>query len=741
MLALLYILLCFTTGYVLCTFLFPGLSELCETTLKKSPLKLSKYFINLPAWYISGTLLITWITYISAYVFKAQAKPLIMGNVVSMTFAALVSAVGITISIIKKYKSPFKGQYGRLSGGECVMIALVTGLVLSLMYGTFFVKKDVLYVGVSVFSDFSPHLGMIRSFSHGNNFPTVYSHYAGEDIRYHFMFQFLVGNLEFLGLRLDHAFNVPSLLCLVFAFFLLYALALRISGKNLVGYISCLLFAFRCSPSLLTYLGSLKKGEVWKTIINSTDFIGYTTHEDWGLWNLNVYCNQRHLAIGICVMLLLIHVFIANLYDMAERWGVFAKEREEQLAERRLAKEAERQALYEAIKLEEDTEEKETEDEENEEDEPEELEEYKPYKESRLDKLLDLIGDYLIFSFFTKDGWLPKRVLLPIAAGVLLGMGAFFNGAAVLATIMVLFMFAVLADHRLEYLITAVLAGGLSLLQTKFFTRGESVVETKFQYGFIAENPSFFGTFDYVLRLCGILIPVLFVAFVLSKGIKKWVLVAFSTPFIFSFYVSLTMDVTVNHKYIMLAIMLMNIFAALLIAKLYEYKSGWIKLLASLLILLMTATGIYDYTIILKKNNPSGGCLTYKMEDPFIDWLEANTTSQDIFLSAHYSLSRAVLGGAMLYEGHAYYPLTAGYDTNKRYSLSKQMFECRNAGTLIDMLRENKITYVIIDHDARYNGDFDLNESIFVNTFEAVYTEDQGEWKLTVYDTSKIKNQ
>ena len=318
-------------------------------------------------------------------------------------------------------------------------------------------------------------------------------------------------------------------------------------------------------------------------------------------------------------------------------------------------------------------------------------------------------------------------------------MTAFFNGATLLATIMVLFVLAIVSDRRLEFLATAVITAGFSLVQTHFFTTGSSVVSAKLQYGFIAENTTLFGTLDYVLRLCGILILVLLAAFAVVKGVRKWILFAFPAPFIFSFYVSLTMDVTVNHKYIMVSIMLMNIFAAILIDRMFSKKSGWMKAFCVLLVLIMTATGIYDYRTVIKKNDPKYGCLTYALEDPMADWIQENTTSQDVFLTAHYSLSRAVLAGAMLYEGHAYYPMTAGYDTNKRYEQSRKMFECTDKDELINLIRENGIDYVIIDNDTRSSNDFWLNEQIFEETFEKVYVEGEGDWMISIFDTSKLK--
>ncbi len=649
------------------------------------------------------------------------------GNIVSMGFAFAVSVTGILIVIFgKKEKLQIFVGPRRITAAEIIFMICAVGITLTLMYGTFFVRDGRLYVGVSVFSDFSPHIGMIRSFSLGNNFPTTYSHFAGVDIRYHFMFQFMVGNLEFLGMRLDHAFNVPSALSFIFAIFLLYALAMRLTGKKAAGVLSVVFFLFRSSPSLLTYMGSLEKNTVYKTLVQNSAFIGYTVHEDWGLWNLNVYCNQRHLASGICILLLLIHLFLDNLFDMTKRWAAFSEEHKRRVNERRLAEEERRLEEYEAMRAEA---------EENGEEEPEP---YKPLRESKLEAAFDNIGSFIAMSFFTKEGWVPKRWLTAVGAGLLLGASAFLNGAAVLTTIMVMFVFAAAADRRLEFLITAVIATALSKLQTWFFAPTAEVVKPKLQYGFIAENPSLFGTFDYVMRLCGILIPVLFVAFVFVKGIKKWIFLAFSIPFLFAFYVSLTADVTVNHKYIMLSIMLMNIFAAWLVTRLLEHKSGWLKMLAAVIIVLMTMTGIYDYFTVLKKNTPNGGCLTYGLEDPLVDWISQNTTSQDIFLTSHYSLSRPVLGGAMLFEGHAYYPMTLGYDTNLRYKLTKEMFQSTDRNELIRLIRENLITYVIIDNDARTSFDFNLNEDIFRQTFECVYREGEGLWETDIYDTSKL---
>ena len=676
----LFLILCMTTGYVLCTYLLPDLEKITETTYGGKSLRLHRGFVLLPAWFVSGTLLLTWTSYLLAYLFRNNESPLAVANGITMSVYAVLSVLGIVLQVRRKKEWCMKRQLSRFTYGEVLFLAGVIYLVCRLMWRTFFVEDGTLYVGLSVFSDFAPHLGMIRSFSLGNNFPTAYSHYAGEDIRYHFMFQFLAGNLEFLGMRLDYAFNVPSALSLISVFSLLYVMATRLSGIRVAGYLSALFFAFRCSPSFFSFLAEIPKGiSVREALRMNIGFIGYTTNEDWGLWNLNVYCNQRHLAFGICAMLLVLHLFLPHLYAMAERWQL-------------------RQ--------------------------PEE------------NKGLRGVWDFVKFSLFSAEGWKAKSYFRPVVLGVFLGLTAFWNGATLLATIMVLFVLAVASDSRIEYLITAVITTALSLVQNNFFMEGLAVGGAKLQFGFIAENTSLFGTLDYIARLTGILFLVLLVAFAVIKGVERWTLLAFSAPFVFSFFVSLTVDVTVNHKYIMVSIMLMNIFAAILLVKLLAMDNVVVKLLCIGLIFVMTVTGYYDYRTVIKRNHPDYN-LTFSMEDPLVDWIDENTTSQDVFLTPYYALSRAVLGGAMLFEGHGYYPMTAGYDTSKRYALTKEMYEASSVRELQGLIEENGIDYIIIDIDARQSADYDLNEAVFDAAYEKVYTEGDGEWMISVYDTSR----
>ncbi|MDO4316690.1 MAG: hypothetical protein Q4C48_00650 [Lachnospiraceae bacterium] len=686
MLGLIYLCLCFTVGFTICSLVWPDLAKRTATTYRGQAVGMSPLFLLLPAWFATGTISMVWTTYLLGLAFQNAKEPLLYANAIVIPVAMTLSVIGILRHLLRGGK-----KKGMLTAGlqlrEIVFIICTGMLVLLLMWWSFFIRDGKLYVGFSIFSDFSPHLGMIRSFSVGNNFPTQYSHYAGADIKYHFLFQFFVGNLEFLGLPLDYAFNLPSAFSLIGAFFLLYALAVKLTGRRFTGYLAALFFAFRSSDAFFDYVAQIPEGtSVLTTLRENTTFIGTTLHEDWGLWNLNVYCNQRHLALGICVMLFLIYMLLDAVFEGVER--VRRRYAEEQ--ERLVAREGSGMLPSERVAL------------------------------------------VLRESLFRAQGWTPNSLVSCVGLGILLGAAAFFNGACVIACLAVLFCLAIVSDRRLEYMVVACLTVFLSLLQSSLFING-SAVQTEYLFGFLADNKTLFGAWDYIMTLCGILPLVLLAAFLVSDGVHKWIMAAFTAPFVVAFTLSLTVDVTVNHKYIMLSVMLLSVYAAVFVNWLWHRRGFWTKAVSLFLVAALTVTGIYDLTVILKKNDSRAGrCMVLDLEDPVTQWIAENATSQDIFLTYYYSLNNVVMGGAMLYYGWPYYAWSAGYDTAAREENAWQMYSASSPEKLTKLVEENNIRFIIVDDDVRNSDDYAVNEDNIRATYACVFSYGT----LNIYDTT-----
>lgn len=706
MLALMYILLCMLTGYAVCSVCFPELQRIGEKSYSGKYLGLSSLIVAIPVYYFAGTLLVTWFVYLTAYIF-AKVNPnmetvLMPANMIAFIFFGALSA----FLLFRKKKNVQEKYKPNISILGIVLVALLIIFISRMMYRTFRIEEGELKVGYSVFSDFAVHLGMIRSFALGNNFPTEYSHFAGEDIKYHFLFQFMVGNLNFLGMRLDHAFNIPSILSMVGACVLLYALAVKIAGKRFVGYLTVLFMLFRSSPSFFRYLAEIPKGEnVWTRLKEQASHISYTPNEDWGLWNLKVYCNQRHLAFSLGVLFFALIVFMPYLYDMFARLRAIcakhAQASDRDVSETNIQEEA--------------TEEEETE---------EEISEEKP--KSR-------IAEYAECFLFSKEAIMPKNVRFAVCMGVLLGCTAFWNGAVLIACLSVLFVMALCSSNRFDYLITAVIAVAMSTLESSVFIDG-SAVSLEYYYGFIVPNRTFWGVSQYMFELWGMLLILVVVYAVLGKGEKRYLVFAFAAPLMIALYISMTPDVTVNHKFIMVSAILLSLFPALIVDKMMELKRIGARIAAVGLIVVMTATGIFDYRVLHKLDENS---LNYRMDDPLIEWVAENADADDIWLTPTYALHKVVLGGAMLYYGWPYYAWSAGYDTWEREEIVKQMYEASDSVTLDALMTEHNIRYIVVDHDVRTSTSYVVREDVIAATYRAVYTDGDGDWTFTIYDTDK----
>ena len=165
----------------------------------------NRIWVILPAAFGTGVLMLTWAVYVVSWMFSVCAgaeHPLFYGNIIVMSVTVLC-LLGIFIRKRKRTEKMFPVSEKMISRKwilrkEILLFVVLTAFVTVMMFYVFHMKDGLLYSGFSVYGDYAPHTAMMRSFSRGNNFPTQYPHYGGQDVKYHFMFQFLVGNLEYL---------------------------------------------------------------------------------------------------------------------------------------------------------------------------------------------------------------------------------------------------------------------------------------------------------------------------------------------------------------------------------------------------------------------------------------------------------------------------------------------------------------------------------------------------------------
>lgn len=643
--------------------------ELAEIFVgQKKTGKNNRIWLVLPGAFGVGMLAFGWVTYLIAWAASAAGadKPLIYGNLLTMA-AGAVFLLGIYIQRYRKNKRIFtdKGlvEDKQLFWKELIFFSVLFVFLTWIIFYVFYIKDGILYSGFTVFGDYAPHTAMMRSFSLQNNFPTQYPHFGGQDVKYHFMFQFLVGNLEFLGLRLDIAYNAASILALLGFLMLLYSIARRVVGSGKAGVLTVLFFFFRSALTFFQFLWEhLRAGNLLQVLQENTSFIGYTTNEDWGLWNFNVYLNQRHLAFGLLIVALAVWMYL----DWAEQGC--------------------------------------------------------RHKEKGLVWFRNRI--------FSKDAWKCRYVENALAAGLLIGMTSFWNGAAVIGGLLILMGFAVCSDGKLDYLITAVTAVGFSVLQTRLFMNGSSL-EAAFQWGFISEDKSAGGVLWYLIQMSGIFFTgALILFFFYKKRLQRAVLVSCLFPLVFAFCFSLTPDITVNHKYIMISYAFLAMFWAGAVCLLFRKKWQG-RILAAVLTVCLTITGIYDFVIIVRDNGP-GHRVTVNTNSSLTDWLAQNLDSRDLILTPEYSISEVTMAGVMMYLGWPYYAWSAGYDTYDRAEKAKEIYTSQEPERVKSLVRQEGITYILFEEGMTFEGETCI-ETTIKSVYRLVYqSEDR---RIRIYET------
>src|SRR5437773_7206701 len=186
-----------------------------------------------------------------------------------------------------------------------------------MMFASFNATGSKLQISNPQYSDFGPNTALIQSFAVGHNFPTEYPHFSGDRIRYHFLFYFQAGNLEFLGLDPAWSLNLLSITTLVAMLVIVMTLGEVLFDSRAVGRLGSLLFFFFGSLSYVPFLH--KQASVRAAIQAITHQRDYLQTifpyrgDAWGTWSQVTYLNQRHFASAIGILMLVL-VFLVIRY-------------------------------------------------------------------------------------------------------------------------------------------------------------------------------------------------------------------------------------------------------------------------------------------------------------------------------------------------------------------------------------------------------------------------------------------
>src|SRR3972149_4361467 len=183
-----------------------------------------------------------------------------------------------------------------------------------LMFATFSYDNGNLRIEAKAWSDFANHIPLIRSFSFGNNFPPQFPLFSGHPIKYHFIFYAFSGLLERIGLTIDFALNIPSIVGFSFLILMIYLLSKEIFKSVTIGLLSILFFIFHGSLDFINFfLKYPLSSKSLSQIINNTQFLSFGPYDGniiSAFWNLNIYTNQRHLGFSYAISLFIVFLYL-----------------------------------------------------------------------------------------------------------------------------------------------------------------------------------------------------------------------------------------------------------------------------------------------------------------------------------------------------------------------------------------------------------------------------------------------
>jgi len=642
-----------------------------------------------------GLLASSWFTYLAALAFAHTAKPLLWAD---LSFLAV--AASVIFLLIRRSKQQLGRRTvfiePRVPGSETwdwAMLAMYLALACWIMFTTFGYKDGKLLISDLVWTDFGPHIALIRSFAVGHNFPTEYPFFSGAPIRYHFLFFFQTANLEFLGLNIAWSLNILSAVTMVCMLALVMSLGQLLFNSRTVGRIGSALFFFHGSLASISFLRSQPSlTQAFRNVLHLREFLhsGYPYRgEGWGIWTQSVYINQRHLASGIGILLIVL-IFLIDRYQQRTSadtdkisapvdGGSSGSEVPDGAA---LIKSEPRQASG-------------------------------------------------VFAFARNTIVSGKSFIF---TGLLLGALPFWNALVFTAAFAVLLFLLLLFPQRKYMTMLGFAAAAVALPQAWYLSSaGGPRNYSLFQWGYTIEHPTVAKVVEYLGFTFGLKWPLIILALLLVSWFQRRFFIAICSLLLVAFSFRFSVETPANHKFLNIWVILANLFAAYGVCWLWKLKTAPIlgPVVATALTASIVAGGVIDLFPIYNRHLAE---FNYE-NDPLVKWVLSETKADKAFLTDRLMYHPILFAGRKLFCGYTLFAWGAGYDIAKRELIQREMFESRDPRKVYRLLKENNIGYVAFDNGIRHSQVIKRpNEQVYAQYFPKVFEDKQGRYNsLTIY--------
>lgn|GEM_PF-630977 len=551
---------------------------------------------------------------------------------------------------------------------KAAVICFITFLFFStwLNYSTFSLSNGNILMSGGAWSDITLHNGFVRSISIGHNIPVEHVYYDNTPIKYHFLFDYFVGKISQTGLHSVHALNLMCLLSLSFLLLMIFQFGRTVFKSDATGILGALFLLFHSSISGLKWIYDNWGWDILKKAYEKTEWLALTLFEGWGLFNLNVFVNQRHFAFSLALL-----VFVVNYVI-----SLFEKEYEE-----------------------------------NSEVDLNITENSEPTKakSSIMTKLRD-------------HSWILSSCFI----GLTVGITPYWNSVVNTALLSFLGLYTIInitkKDIFLPMLVTSGIAGIVSLPQLLLLKSGDSSLNEypKLHIGYEIGRFDVLDLTDYYFKILGLKLIIVIIALFIIPNRKKILFLILSVPFILANLLQLGVILYDNSKLMIASLIFINCLAAHFIVKLFQERTVVFKFFSVVLSACLMVAGVLDLMSV--KNLPK---VTIADKSDFTQWIIENTEPGSTFLTLptiqYYDnvVSNIFMAGGKMYVHNA---ADSAYKLDERFNNLNIILRGEESFEKIKSIIEQEgIDYIVVSPELRQSGDFPVNENFLIENFVTKY--------------------
>lgn len=516
-------------------------------------------------------------------------------------------------------------------------------------------------VANGAWSDLMYHVSYVRSVALGNNVPIQYPYFAREPIRYHFLFDYFSGKVSQLGLDGVLALNIMSTAGLISLLMLIFEFGRLLFKSTLTGVLGVLFLIFHSSLSVFPWIKANLSKDLLHQVLSKDGWLKWADFEEWGLFNLNVFANQRHFAFGLAVLVFLV-IWLIQFTSKSE--------------------------------------------------------EDEPVSTDLLGRFKDWLVEYkhLKLPVF----WAAIIGCLPFWNALFAAVSVFFLLAFALINyrkrdvFFTLLLAAALASLIIYPQLMLFKAGASALAGYP-----------RFHFGYALDRPSLTGFVLFYFKVFGVKLFLLGAALVVLDRKQRLYSLIFLIPFAIANLFQLSSVLYDNNKLIFASVVFLNCYAAYSIAYLVKRRSRAKIAGAVVLGVLVTLAGVVDFFAVKNLKQAELADQTSSLKWWVIQNTQPQSVFlTNVYIPfADNAISSLSLAGRYLYVVSNCVASSCFVDPRIENARRIYSFE-GGVDQVKSLLKNERINYILVDEHVRNNPQLALNERALIENFKVVYKDD-----------------